>query len=126
MADVDIDPFGYHDKPDDCPDTGESIPLTTRGAIGGSQLEDHPGNQNENKKHHSEEGNLKKAGSPNFTLTVCTRSYLSIMAKSVVKPLYNNIGCEGKLLYFKGMDKLLINEDGKLRTFGKLKSIQGV
>ena len=37
MADVDIDPFGDHDKPDDCPDeTGENIPLTPGGAMGGS------------------------------------------------------------------------------------------
>ena len=32
MADIDIDPFGDHDKPDDHPDeTFENIPLTKRG-----------------------------------------------------------------------------------------------
>ena len=35
MADIDIDPFGDHDKTDSHPDeTGESIPLNSRG--GGS------------------------------------------------------------------------------------------
>ena len=28
MADVDIDPFGKHDKMDAQPDTGETIPFT--------------------------------------------------------------------------------------------------
>ena len=35
------------------------------------------------------------------------------------------IRCEGTRLYFKGRDEPLTNEDGKLKTFGKLKSILG-
>ena len=46
MADVHIDPFGDHKSRPDEP-MGENIPLTP----GGGQL----GNQNVNKKHHSEE-----------------------------------------------------------------------
>ena len=40
MADVDIDPFGDHDKPEDCLDkTDENISLTPGGAMGGSTWE---------------------------------------------------------------------------------------
>ena len=38
---------------------------------------------------------------------------------------YDNFRCKGKQLYFKGRDEPLTNEDGKLRTFGRLKSILG-
>ena len=36
---------------------------------------------------------------------------------------YDNFRREGRQLYFKGRDEPLTNEDGKLKTFGKLKSI---
>ena len=37
MADIDIDPFGEHDKTDShSDDTGETIPLNPGGAMGGS------------------------------------------------------------------------------------------
>ena len=56
MADVDIDPFGEHDRTesrtDDHTETGENIPFTP---VGEHQL----GNQNANKKLRSEE-NLKE------------------------------------------------------------------
>ena len=40
MADIDIDPFGEHDKTDTHPDeTGENIPLTPGGVMGGSTWE---------------------------------------------------------------------------------------
>ena len=40
MADVDTDPFGEHDKTDSYPDkTGQTIPLTPGGAMGGSSWE---------------------------------------------------------------------------------------
>ena len=38
---------------------------------------------------------------------------------------YDNFRHEGRQLYFKGRYEPLTNEDGKLRTFGKLKSILG-
>ena len=47
MADVDIDLFGDHDSRPDKPMVENNIPLTPGG---GDQL----GNQNVNKKHHSE------------------------------------------------------------------------
>ena len=50
MADVDIDPFGEHDKTDSHPDeTGEIFLLPQE-----ERWEDLLGNQNENKKHHLE------------------------------------------------------------------------
>ena len=40
MADVDIDPFGDHDKTDSHPDdTGETVPLNPGGAMRGSTWE---------------------------------------------------------------------------------------
>ena len=40
MADVDINPFGEHDKTGEYPDTGETISFTQGGVIeGGSNLE---------------------------------------------------------------------------------------
>ena len=38
---------------------------------------------------------------------------------------YDNFRRKGKWPYFKGKDEPLTNEDGKLRTFGRLKSILG-
>ena len=75
MAEVDIDPFSYHNKINSHPDaTGETIPLSRGGAGGSSWEEEHE------QEHHSE-GKLKKEGSPIFTSTIFTRSYLSIMNK---------------------------------------------
>ena len=39
---------------------------------------------------------------------------------------YNNFRHEGRQLYFKGRDEPLTNEDGKLKTFGQLKSILAI
>ena len=50
MEDVDIDPFGEHESKPDEP-TGKNIPLPPVSPVGGDQL----GNQNMNKKRHSEE-----------------------------------------------------------------------
>ena len=88
MANVDIDPFGDHDKTDE--PMGENIPLTP--LTGGDQL----GNQNVNKKHHSEEGQLKKEGSPILMSTVCTRTNEPQM-KSIMITLdakLDNFRCE--------------------------------
>ena len=48
MADIDIDPFGEHDRTESRPD--ENIPLSLVTPV----EEDQFGNQNVNKKHHSE------------------------------------------------------------------------
>ena len=32
MSDIDIDPFGEHDKMDNCPDEGEMIPFNLMGS----------------------------------------------------------------------------------------------
>ena len=65
MADIDINLFGEHDKPDNHPDTVENIPLTPGGAMGGSTWY-----QKMNKKCHLKEGKLKKECSPILTSTV--------------------------------------------------------
>ena len=62
-----------------------------------------------------------------------TNSYIDSLYKQLSKDYnqisdvthYGNFRCKGKRLYFKGMDEPLTNEDGKLRTFGRLKSIPG-
>ena len=59
-------------------------------------MEDLLGNQNENKKYHSEEGKLKKGGLPILTSTVCTRIYLSIINKTSNATHYNNVRHDGK------------------------------
>ena len=69
-----------------------------------------------------EEGELNKEGSMFLTSTVCTKSYLSVIADATH---YDHFRCKGEQLYFKGKDELLTSEDGKLKTFGKLKSIIG-
>ena len=58
MADIDIDPFGEHDKTEE--PTDEHIPLDLHSGASGPQglrlpQEDQLGNQCMNKKHHSEE-----------------------------------------------------------------------
>ena len=66
MADVDIDPFEEHESRPEEP-TDENIPLDPRTPGGGSTwdprgsqaLRAH-GNQNMNRKHHSEEESLKE------------------------------------------------------------------
>ena len=62
-----------------------------------------------------------------------TNSYIDSLYKELSKDYnqisdathYDNFRCKGKWLYFKGMDEPLTNEDGKLRTFGRFKSILG-
>ena len=39
MADIDINPFGDHDKTDSHPDEGENIPLPLVNPVGGSRWE---------------------------------------------------------------------------------------
>ena len=51
------------------------------------QEEDLLGNQNENKKRHSEKEKVKKKDLLILTLTVCTRSYLSIMVEHWIQPI---------------------------------------
>ena len=75
MADVDVDQFGEHDKTDSHPNE-ENMPLPPVTPGEGSL-----GNLNMNKQCHLEEGKLKKKGSLILMLTVCTRSYVSIIDK---------------------------------------------
>ena len=77
MADVDIDPFGDHDKTENRPNTGESIYFTPRGEMGERSTWGPEGEQ----ETSFGGGKLKKEGSLIITLTVCTRSYLSILVK---------------------------------------------
>ena len=80
MADVNINPFSDHDQTDSYPDeTGKNIPLTPGGGVMRRSTWD--------KKHHCEEGKLKKEGSLILTLTVCTRSYLSTMVEPRMQPI---------------------------------------
>ena len=111
MADIGIDPFG-----DSYPDDSGKIFLSAQ------EEEDPLGNQNANKKQYSEQGELKTESSLILTWKVCTRSYLSIMAKPTH---YDNFRCKGKWFYFKGRDEPLINDDEKLRTFCRIESILG-
>ena len=74
MADVDIDQFGEHDETDSHPDdTGENIPLPPVNPGEGSTL--------------LEEVKFKKERSLILMLTVCTRSYLSIIAEPKMQPI---------------------------------------
>ena len=81
MADVGIDPFGEHNKTDLHPDdTGESIPLVN------------PGGESTFEPEHGQEtsfggGKTQEKGSPILMLTVCTRSYLSIIAEPWMQPV---------------------------------------
>ena len=68
-------------------------------------------------------GKLKRASLPNFMLTVCTQSHLSIIKKPRMQPIMTTLDAKEKKLYFKGRDEPLTNEDGKVRAFGKLRSI---
>ena len=60
-----------------------------------------------------------------------TESYVDSLYKELSKHYsrtsdathYDNFRREGERFYFKGRDKPPTNEDGKLKTFGKLKSI---
>ena len=63
------------------PDTDENVPLKE------GWEEDLLGNKNKNKKHHLEEGRLKKKGSQILVLTVCTRGYLSITNEPRMQPI---------------------------------------
>ena len=116
MADIDIDPFGEHEsRPEETMD--ENIPLTPRG---GSAWEPEREQETSFRGWRTQEGRL-------------TDSYVDSFYKELSKHYcitsdathYDNFRCEGRWLYFKGRDEPLTNEDGKLRTFGKLKSILG-
>ena len=74
MAEVDIDRFDNHSKPEDCPDepTGKTIPFTPGEVIEGGST----GNQNANKKCHSEKGKLKEPDFKKRRLKGGTECYL--------------------------------------------------
>ena len=119
MANIDIDPFGEHDKTDAQHDeTGETIPLAPRGAIGGATWQPEREQERKFRGGKTQERRL-------------TDSYIDSLYKELAKHYkrtsdathYNYFKCKGRQLYFKGRDEPLTNEDGKLRAFGKLKSI---
>ena len=65
------------------------------------QWEDQLENQATNKKHHLEEGKLKKEGSLILTLTVCIRNYLSIINEPRMQSITTTLnmkacGCTSK------------------------------
>ena len=115
MTGVDIDRFGDHHKTDE--PTGENIPLTPGG---GSTWEPEREQETSFRGGRTQEGRL-------------TNSYVDSLYKELSKHYsrtsdvthYDNFRCEGRQLYFKGRDEPITNEDGKLKTFGKLKSILG-
>ena len=63
-----------------------------------------------------------------------TNSYINSLYKELSKHYsqtsdathYDKFRCEAKRLYFRSRDKPLTNEDGKLRTIGKLKALLGI
>ena len=119
MADIDIDPFGEHNKTDSHPD-GETIPLPLIIPGGGFTWE--PEREQE-----------MLFGGEKTQERRLTDSYVNNLYKELSKhhsrtadaTCYNNFRCEGMQLYFKGRYEPLTNEDGKLRTFGRLKNILG-
>ena len=123
MADVDTDPFGDHNKTNSHPDdTGETIPLNPGGAMGGGSSW---------KPEREQETSF---GGEKTQERRLTDSYIDSLYKELFKYYnqtldathYDNFRSKAKQLYFKGRDEPLTNEDGKLKTFGKLKSILGV
>ena len=82
-------------------------------------------NQNVNRKHHFEGGRTQEGR--------LTNSYVDSLYKELFKHYnetsdvihHDNFRCQGKQLYFKGKDEPLTNDDRKLKTFDKLKSILG-
>ena len=121
MADVDIDPFGEHDRTesraDDHTETGENVPFTQVG--GGSTWEPDRGEQ-----ETSFEGESQR--------TKRMKDYV----KDLYKKLSENIGetpelfhydyfkFEGRELYYIGSRKPLTTE-GKLKSVGMLADILG-
>ena len=123
MADVNIDAFSDHDKTDSHPDeTGENIPLNPGGSMGeGFTWEP----EREQETSFEEKEKLKKEGSLILMLTVCTRSYPNIMAEPQMQPITTTLNAKASGFTFKGRDEPLANDDGKLRTSGRLTSILG-
>ena len=115
MADIDFDPFGDHESRTE-ESMGESIPLIP-GEEGVSTWEP------ECEQETSFGGGRTHKG----RLTVSYVDSLYKPSKHYSRTSdathYDNFRHEGRWLYFKGRDEPLTNEDGKLRTFGKLKSI---
>ena len=121
MADDDIDPFGNHDKTNSHPDdTGETIPLNPGGEIRGSTWEPDQEQETSFRGGKTQERRL-------------TKPYIESLYKELSKHYsrtsdathYDNFGCKGIRLCFRGRDEPLTNEVGKLKAFSKLKSILG-
>ena len=119
MADVDIDLFGEYDKTDSHPDdTGENTPLPLVNQGGGSTW----------KPEHEQETLF---GGGRIQERRLTNSYIDSLYKELSKHYsqtsdathYDNFRREGMWLYSKGRDEPLTSEDGKSRTFSRLKSI---
>ena len=114
MADLDIDPFGDHDKMDTHPDeTGETIPLTPRGLMGGSSW----------KPEHEQETSFE-----------IESQSIRLMREDVEK-LYKKLSERYQLpeerhfdmfeirngeLYYKGVGKPLTYKKGRLKSVGEI------
>ena len=121
MADVDIDPFGDHNKTESRPDEpmGENIHLT---AGGGSTWE----------PEHEQETSF---GGGRTQERRFINSYVDSLYEELSKH-YNQtsdaifyddfkLELEGRQLYFKGRDESLTKQDGTLRKFSRLKEMLG-
>ena len=119
MADININPFGEHDKTDLHPEEGENIPPPVTPG-GGSTWEPEcqqkmlfgGGKTQERRLTDSYVDSLYKELSTHYSRTSDAIHY-------------SNFRRKGRWLYFKGRDESLTNEDGKLETSGELKSILG-
>ena len=88
MADIDIDPFGNHNKTDSHPDkTGESIPTTPGGEKGGGSSWEPECKQETSFREMTLRGKFSKN-----TLDVCIESYLKALVnpKRILLQLFRN------------------------------------
>ena len=83
MADIDIDPFGEHDKTDSHPDeTGETIPLKPGGEVmGGSTWE----------PEYEQETSFRGMSLRTEVLKNTSKHYIKSYLKAWVKPQKNSI-----------------------------------
>ena len=122
MADIDIDPFGNHNKTNNHPDepTGENIPLSPGGLGGGSTWELEP------EKETSFGGISLRMKVLREHLKALYRKLSENIGQTSEAFHFNNFELRDRELYYKGKIRPLTIRGGKLRPVADILGKEGL
>ena len=122
MADVDIDPFGNHDKIDTQPDepTSETIPLTPGGVIGGGSTWEPEHEQETSFRGKSQSTRVKEA-----QVEGLYRKLYEITGQTQEAFHFDDFEIKDGKLYYRDKTTPLTNKWNRLRSVGVIVEILG-